>query len=84
MALNKELKPADKNNTITNIRIENVCYPVAEIKQLINNCRKLAQKEFKGRYDWLGMVIQWILSKKIKFDQIIFVLTRICPGKWNA
>ena len=29
---------------------------------------KLAQKEHKTRYDWVGKVIHWELSKKLKFD----------------
>ena len=31
-------------------------------------CRKLAQKEYKTRYDWMGKVIHWELCKKLKFD----------------
>ena len=32
-------------------------------------CSKLAQKEYKTRHDWVGKVIHWELSKKVKFDQ---------------
>ena len=38
------------------------------INHIINNCRKLAQKEYKTRYDWLGKVIHWELWKKLKID----------------
>ena len=34
----------------------------------INECRKLAQKEYKTRHNWMGKVIPWELCKKLKFD----------------
>ena len=34
---------------------------------LISECSKFVQKEYKG-YDWVGNVIYWELSKKMKFD----------------
>ena len=33
-----------------------------------NECSKLAQKEYKVRYDWVGKVIHWEMCKKLKFD----------------
>ena len=34
----------------------------------INECSKLAQKEYKTRYDWVGKVINREFCKKFKFD----------------
>ena len=34
----------------------------------ISECRKLAQKEYKTRHDWVGKVIHRELCKKLKFD----------------
>ena len=36
---------------------------------IISECRKLAQKEYKSRHDWVGKVIDWELCKKLKFDR---------------
>ena len=38
------------------------------INHMINECSKLAQKEYKTRHDWVGKVIHWELCKKLKFD----------------
>ena len=35
---------------------------------IINECSKLAQKEYKTRHDWVDKVILWELCKKFKFD----------------
>ena len=35
---------------------------------IISECSKLAQKEYKTRYDWVGKVIHWELCKRLKFD----------------
>ena len=37
------------------------------INQMIREYRKLAQKEYKTRHDWVGKVIHWELCKKLKF-----------------
>ena len=34
---------------------------------MISEYRKLAQKEYKTRHDWVGKVILWELCKKLKF-----------------
>ena len=34
----------------------------------ISECRKLAQKQYKTRHEWVGKVIYWELCKKLKFD----------------
>ena len=34
----------------------------------INECSKLAQKEYRTRHDWVGKMIKWELCKKFKFD----------------
>ena len=38
------------------------------INHIISECSKLAQKEYKARYDWVGKVIHWEMCKKFKFD----------------
>ena len=38
------------------------------INRIISECSKLAQKEYKARYDRVGKVIHWELCQKLKFD----------------
>ena len=38
------------------------------INHIISECRKLTQKEYKARHDWVGKVIHWEMYKKFKFD----------------
>ena len=38
------------------------------INPTISECNKLAQWEYKTRYDWVGKVICWEFCKKSKFD----------------
>ena len=38
------------------------------INHIISKCRKLAQKEYKARNDWIGKVIHWEMWNKFKFD----------------
>ena len=33
-----------------------------------SDCRKLAQKYYKTRHGWVGMVIHWEMCKKFTFD----------------
>ena len=40
------------------------------MNNIISECNKLTQKEYKYRHDWVGKVIHWILFKKLKFDHI--------------
>ena len=35
---------------------------------IITECSKLAQKEYKARHDWVGKVIHREMCKKLKFD----------------
>ena len=35
---------------------------------MISECSKLAQKEYKTRYDWVGKMIHWEMCKKFEFD----------------
>ena len=35
---------------------------------IVNECNKLAQKEYKTIHDWVGKVIHEELCKKLKFD----------------
>ena len=44
------------------------------INQIIIECSKLAQKEYKTTHNWVGMVIHWEICKKFKFDH---------TNKWN-
>ena len=46
------------------------CYneEMEDCKHIVNECCKLAQKEYKTRHDWVGNVIHWELGKKFKFD----------------
>ena len=37
------------------------------INHIISECSKLAQKEYKTRYDWVGKVIHWEMCRKFKF-----------------
>ena len=38
------------------------------INHIISECSKLAQKEYKTQYDWVGKEIYWKLDKKLEFD----------------
>ena len=38
------------------------------INHIISECNKLAQKEYKTRYNWVGKVINWEICKKLKVD----------------
>ena len=38
------------------------------INNIISECSKLAQREFKARHDLVGKVIHWEMCKKFKFD----------------
>ena len=38
------------------------------INHILSESSKLAQKEYKTRYDWVDKVIHWELCKKFKFD----------------
>ena len=38
------------------------------LNHLISGCSRLARKEYKTRYVWLGRVIHWEMCKKFKFD----------------
>ena len=40
------------------------------IHHIISECRKLAQKEYKTRHDWVGKVIHWEIRKKLKCDHM--------------
>ena len=35
------------------------------VNYMINECSKLAQKEYKIRHDWVGKVIHWELCKRL-------------------
>ena len=35
---------------------------------IIWECRKLVQKEYKTKYEWVGKMIHWKFCKRLKFD----------------
>ena len=39
------------------------------INHIISKCSKLAPKEYKTRYDWVGKVVHSEMCKKFKFDR---------------
>ena len=42
-----------------------MCGKVDEsIDHIVSRCRKLAQKEYKGRHDNLGKIVHWKLARK--------------------
>ena len=54
------------------------------IDHIISECSKLAQKEYKGRHNWVGKVIHWEMCKKFKFDhcqQMVYAQPSTCPRK---
>ena len=55
------------------------------INCIINECSKLAQKEYKSRYERLGKAIHWELCKKLKFDHTNKCYTHnpACPREWH-
>ena len=48
----------------------------------ISKCSKLAQKEYKTRYDWVDKVIHSEFHKKLKFDHTNKPSN--CPREWDA
>ena len=46
------------------------CGDIDEVVNYISECSKQAQKEYKGRHDWVGKVIHQELSKRLKFDHV--------------
>ena len=46
-----------------------LCYDKDKtINNIISECRKLAQKEYNSKNDWVGKAIYWKMCKKYKFD----------------
>ena len=67
------LKAAQNSAIRTNhikIRPNKIANAVTDetINHIISECRKLAQKEYKARHDWVGKVIHLEMLKKSKFD----------------
>ena len=40
------------------------------INQIVNECSKLALREYRTRHDWVSKVIHWELCKKFKFGHM--------------
>ena len=54
------------------------------INHTISKCSRLAQKEYKTRYDWVGKVIHLELWKKVEiwpYEQMVYTQSRIRPKK---
>ena len=68
-------------------RIASLCCDRDEIiNHIISECIKLAQNEYETRYDWMGKVIKWELSKHLNFT---ILPNGISPNqnpswKWDA
>ena len=58
----------DKTQQNTKCRIH--CDRDKTINHIISECRKLAQKEYKTRHDWVGKMIHREMCKKFKFDHM--------------
>ena len=56
------------DKTLQNIRCRSCGDRDKTINHVISECSKLAQKEYKTRYDWVGKVIPWESLKKFKLD----------------
>ena len=57
----------NNNKTQQNSRCR-LCVDQEEMSYYISECSKLAQEEYKTRYDWVGKVIHRKLCKKLKLD----------------
>lgn len=38
------------------------------VSHILSECSKLARKEYKRRYDWVGKKVHWEVSKQCRFD----------------
>ena len=68
-------------------RIGRVGCVVIEMKQLItiNECSKLAQKEYKTKYDGEGDPLGIVQGNEISpYLLMVYIQTRICPITWDA
>ena len=67
---NDSLLITAQNNTIRTNNVEvKIAYRLCGDRETkISECSKLAQKEYKTRYDWVGKVIHRELSKKFQFN----------------
>ena len=57
------------------------------INHIISECSKLAQKKYKTSHDWVGKMIYWEFSKKVKFDHAnkwYMHNPKSVREKWNA
>ena len=55
------------DNTQQNSKFE-LCGDSDEtVNDVINECSKLAQKEYQTRHDWVGKVIYWKLCNRLNF-----------------
>ena len=59
-----------KQKSIRCNRIASIGYADRDetINLLVSEYRKLAQKKYKTRYDWMGKVIDWKWYKRWKLD----------------
>ena len=54
------------------------------INHMIGECSKLAEKEYKIRYDWVGKVIHREMCKYFKFDQMVYAQPSSFPGEGHT
>ena len=64
----------NNNNNNNNSKCRLCCDRDETINHIISECSKLAQTEYKTRYDCVDKVIHWEMCKKFKFDH---------TKKWN-
>ena len=57
------------------------------INYITNECSELAQKEYKTRHEWAGIVIHYELCKKDSiwpYEHVVFAQPRICSRERGA
>ena len=70
-AQNNAVRTNHINARIDKMQQNSKCRLCGDRNETINHigeCRKLAQKEYKTRHDWVGKVIHWEIGKKFKFN----------------
>ena len=67
-ALNNAIRTNYIKARIDKTQQNSKCRLCGDTDETINECSKLAQKEYKTRNDWVGKVIHWEMCKKFKFD----------------
>ena len=66
--LNNVIRTSHIKTRIDKMQQNSRCRLCGDRDEMINQCCKLAQKDYKTRHQWVGKVIHWELCKKLKFD----------------